>query len=382
MTALASNLNSAKVMLSLIPSIIRYKFHRSFNSPKSMPINVTVSITNTCNSRCKTCFIWRLYRDKPELKEKEFKTWEFERTFESIEKSVFWATISGGEPYLRLDLPEICAALCEYCKPRIINIPTNALLPETIEDKTKKILEECVCSTLIVNLSLDGVGSKHDEIRGVQGNFERFLETHRRLKELKAEFPHLQIGIHSVVSRYSINGLLEVYEYAKKLDVDSYITEVAEQRTELFTMNKDIAPNPSQYASFVGELSCRIRDNYLHSKSLLSKVTQAFRLTYYPIAVQQIQEHRQITPCYAGYASCQITPYGEVWPCCILGYDKPMGNIREADYDFKRVWFSKKADDVRKYIKGKNCACPLANAHYTNMFCNFTSLIRVILSLI
>ena len=90
-----------------------------------------------------------------------------------------------------------------------------------------------------------------------------------------------------------------------------------------------------------------------------------------------LKENRQIIPCYAGYASCQITPFGDVWPCCILGYDQPMGNLRETNYDFVKVWHSSKANEIRKHIKAKNCACPLANAYYTNVLCNFWSLLGV-----
>ncbi len=107
-------------------------------------------------------------------------------------------------------------------------------------------------------------------------------------------------------------------------------------------------------------------------------MAQAFRLVYYKFVIQELKEHRQIIPCYAGYASCQITPYGDVWPCCILGYDKSMGNLREVNYAFRKVWFSEKADDIRKYVKGKNCACPLANAYYTNILCSFKSLLTVL----
>lgn len=369
-------------ILNLIPRVIHFKLYRTIGRPKAMPISVTISVTNMCNSRCKTCFIWELYRKHPELREKEFKTEEFEETFKSIGKGLLWATLSGGEPYLRPDLPEICEALCQHCKPLFVNIPSNALLPKITEDQTKKILERCNDVKLIVNLSLDGVGPKHDEIRGVPGNFQSFLDTYQRLKRLKTEFPGLEVGIHSVISKYNVDDLLDVYEYVKRLDPDSYITEVAEQRTELFTTHKDITPNPDAYASFVKELSTRIRKDFLRSKKSTPKHIQALRLLYYQIAAEELRENRQVIPCYAGYASSQITPYGDIWPCCVLGYSKPMGNLRGVDYDFKKIWFSKKADEIRKYIKEKNCACPLANAHYTNMLCSFTSIMKVVRNLI
>jgi len=349
---------------------------------KNMPINVTVSVTNMCNSRCKTCFIWELYYKHPELRENEFKTEEFEETFKSIGKAPLWATVSGGEPYLRPDLPEICEALRQHCEPLFICIPTNALLPEIIEEQTEKILERCNDLKVIVNLSLDGVGPKHDKIRGVAGNFQSFLDTYQRLKRLRVKFPWLEVGIHSVISKHNINDLLDVYEYVKRLDPDSYITEVAEQRAELFTTHKRVMPNPDAYATLVKELSIRIRKDFLHSKKSTSKHIQALRLLYYQIAAEGLRENKQVISCYAGYASCQINPYGDVWPCCVLGYSKPMGNLREVDYDFKKIWFSKKANEVRKYIRGRNCSCPLANAHYTNMLCSFTSVIKVLGNLI
>ena len=44
-----------------------------------MPINFTVSITNKCNARCKTCNIWRIYEEQPELSKSELSAEEFER---------------------------------------------------------------------------------------------------------------------------------------------------------------------------------------------------------------------------------------------------------------------------------------------------------------
>jgi MoaA/NifB/PqqE/SkfB family radical SAM enzyme len=359
------------------PKILGYKFSRAFGLPNMLPVSLTVSVTNKCNSRCRTCFIWKLYQEKPDLKKREFETWEFEKTFESIDTPIFWVTMSGGEPFLRSDLADICSAFNEHCSPKIINIPTNSLLPKVIEGKTKEILERCSGPDLVINLSLDGVGDVHDKIRNVSGNFERFLETYQRLNALKSEFPDLQIGVHSVVSKHSIQGLMDVYEFAEKLGADSYITEVAEQRTELFNIGEDITPSAEVYAAFINKLSERIKKEFENRKKV-SKATRAFRLVYYQIAAKELKENKQIIPCYAGLASGQINPYGDVWPCCVLGYNKSIGNLRENDYDFKKIWFSKPAQLVRKYIKSGACSCPLANAHYTNILSNFKQLAKVL----
>jgi MoaA/NifB/PqqE/SkfB family radical SAM enzyme len=374
---MSSKQNLLREGFNFVPKILGYKIVRAIGHPDMLPVSLTVSVTNACNSRCRTCFLWKLYSENPDLKQREFKTWEFEKTFKSIGKKIFWVTMSGGEPFLRSDLPEICSSFTENCSPKIINIPTNALLPLVIEDKTKKILKKCIGPNLVINLSLDGVGDLHDKIRNIRGNFNLFLETYQRLSRLKSEFPNLQIGVHSVVSKFSINGLMDVYEFSRKIGADSYITEVAERRTELFNTDEDIAPGADEYAEFINKLSERIKGDSKSRKGI-AKTAQAFRLIYYQIASKELKEHKQIIPCYAGITSAQINPYGDVWPCCILGYNKPIGNLRDNDYNFKRIWFSKQARNVREFIVGGNCSCPLANAHYTNIICNFEALAKVL----
>jgi MoaA/NifB/PqqE/SkfB family radical SAM enzyme len=371
-----------KSALRLAPRIVNYKASRLLNTKPSLPLSLTVSVTNQCNSKCKTCSIWKRYSDHQQLRAQEFTTEEFEKTFSNFGGKIFWATLSGGEPFMRRDISEIFQALCEHCHPAVVNIPSNGLLSSTIENQVRKMLEKNFDTNLTLNLSLDGVGDKHEKIRGIPGNFEKVLDTYKRVRKIKEEFPRFQIGIHTVISKHNITDAIDVYEFAKTLAPDSYITEVAEHRTELFNVDDDITPDADAYAKFAEELSNHIRTDYLQTKKNVSKITQGFRLEYYQLAAQVLKENRQVIPCYAGYASCQITPFGDVWPCCILGYDQPMGNLRENDYKFKKIWQSKKADEIRKYIRNKNCACPLANAHYTNILCNFTSLMNVSKNLI
>ncbi len=368
--------------LELAPRIINYKSSRFLGTTVPLPISLTISVTNQCNSKCKTCSIWRRYSDHQQLRATEFTVEEFDKTFDNFGGKIFWATLSGGEPFMRKDIVEIFETLCLNCHPAVVNIPSNGLLSSVIEGNVKRMMEKNCNTDLTLNLSLDGVGDKHEKIRGIPGNFERVLDTYERLRSLKAEFPRLQVGIHTVISKYNIANAVEIYDFAKGLAADSYITEMAEHRTELFNQDDDITPDSEAYAKFAERLSDSIRRDHLHSERKVSKLTQGFRLKYYKFAAQVLRENRQVLPCYAGYASCQITPFGDVWPCCILGYDKTMGNLRESNYNFNDIWQSRKANEIRKQIKNKQCACPLANAYYTNVLCNFSSLIGVSKNLI
>ena len=54
-----------------------------------------------------------------------------------------------------------------------------------------------------------------------------------------------------------------------------------------------------------------------------------------------------------------------------------VGNVRDHDYDFGAIWFGQLADSFRASVKNKECACPLANASYTNMLLEPRTLARV-----
>ena len=161
-------------MLQLIPKIPAYKVFRQFGFPALLPLNLTVSLTYKCNSRCKTCNIYR--KDVP-----EFSKEEFEKTFHSLGRSPYWLTLSGGEPFLRKDIVEICKSAYRNCRPRIINIPTNGILCDVIPERVKQIAMNSPDTQIIINLSLDEIGEKHDEIRNVKGNFTRASKTFQRL---------------------------------------------------------------------------------------------------------------------------------------------------------------------------------------------------------
>ncbi len=284
-------------------------------------------------------------------------------------KKPYWITISGGEPFLRNDIVDICRVIYKLSQPAIINIPTNGILDNIIPQAVADIAASCSKSKLIINLSLDEVGERHDKIRGVKGNYERTRRTYQALRELG--LANLTLGIHTVISKFNVARFPQIYDELKTWQPDSYITEVAEERVELGTIGAGITPTAGEYTQAIGYLIEKISCS---SPKGVSKITQAFRLQYYKLVKQYLSEGREVIPCYAGIASCQIAPDGDVWPCCIKA--QVMGNLRETDYDFPKLWFSDKAQKLRREIKSSNCCCPLANASYTNMLCDLTSLWR------
>jgi MoaA/NifB/PqqE/SkfB family radical SAM enzyme len=336
------------------------------------PITLTYSITAACQSRCRTCNIGLMFRKDPERNKKDLDPEEIEKIFQGLGK-IYFLNISGGEPYLRSDLPEIIRLGCRYLRPRIIHIPTNALAPEKIRDLTIQCLEiinEYDPSVpLTVKPSIDGVGRRHDEIRGVPGNFKRLEKTLFYLKTLEKEYSNFHLELGTVVSNFNISCLGEIENYVHSVGIQSYRNEIAENRAEFFNADDSIMPDVETYENLMTSFAAKIREN-LAGKRDLARITESLRLVYYDLAVRILKEGRQVIPCYAGISNVHINYDGEVWPCCVLGYSQPMGALREGGYDFKRIWHSDRANRVRGYIQERNCACPLANQSYANILCS------------
>ena len=362
--------------VKLFAKLPLYWCFRTLGRPILLPFNYTISVTYRCNSRCKTCKIWKIQYKIPV--EMELTLDEWCKVLKSLGNSPYWITVSGGEPFLRKDLVEIIDIMDTYNKPKIINIPTNGLLWKIIPEKVKQILEVISPKTiLIINFSLDGVGKDHDEIRGVPGNYSCLIKSYRETKRLKDKYCNLIVGIHTVISSWNVYKIPIIYETVmKELKPDQYITEIAEERNEMENQGCAITPSPEEFGKIVDFLITRIKDEFkIYGWRGLSTITQALRIQYYKLAKYYYQTKKQQIPSYAGYASAQISPTGDVWECAV--YATLMGNLREYNYDFKKIWNSKKAWLVRKKVKESH-PCPLANESYTNMLCNPLMLIKVL----
>ncbi len=351
-------------MLGVLARIPLFQAYRRFGWPKMLPINITLSPSPKCNSRCLTCNIWM-------KRENELTIAEWDKVLGSLGTAPYWFTISGGEPLMYPKIVELAKLAYKHCQPGIINIPTNGILNSGPE-RVRAILEACPESQLIINLSLDGVGEKHDFIRGVAGNFEKFEERLEQYLALRDEFPNFVVGIHSVVSVFSVGHLAELIAYADQSGADQFITEIAEPRVELDTVGLPITPSPEQYAEAIDQLM-----EYVNSKRYkgVARITEAFRVEYYKLVKRILDEQDQVIDCYAGWASAQIYADGTVWPCCVRADN--LGNLRDHNYDFGDIWFGEKIQEVRGSIAAKECHCPLANASYTNMLMDVPTVSRV-----
>ena len=314
-----------RAITEMAPKLARYRLAYEGIGKPPAPINLTLSVTNMCNSRCQSCDIWKIYPAEKERLAEELNIEEIEKIFGSVGE-VYFFNISGGEPFLRKDLIDIVRLACIHLKPSVVHIPTNALSPQKIASTTEEMLIGMRTwspgTKLTLKPSFDGVGEFHDWVRGIPGNYAKLVHTLGLLRDLRQKYDHLRVGVGTVISTMNLDRLPEIIEEASKFGVDTYISEVAEERREMRNVGTGITPDHEAYGR-------------------------------------------------------AISAYGELWPCAIRADSKSLGNLKQHGYDFWSVWHSRQAQTVRAGIKRGECDCPLANQAYANILLSPSSMAKV-----
>lgn len=368
-------------LFRVLPRVPYYALQRRGWVQPVNPLTITYSVTAACQSQCKTCNIGRVYLENPKLAEKNLTLEEVEKTFKSL-GPIYFFNISGGEPFMRPDLPEIVRLAAIHLKPRLIHSPTNGIAPPFIAKTTRKILEvmdEHLPPSVPISIkpSIDGVGEMHDYVRGYKGNFKKLEKTIDELLAIRAENPRLHVDLGTVISNFNLDHLDEIEDWVHERGIESYRHEIAEQRAEFHNLGDGITPTAEVYERLVADFKRKIIEN-IKEKAFLTRTTEAVRLVYYDVATQILRQKKQVTPCYGGISNIHLNYDGTVWPCCVLGGDQALGNVRDFDYDMQALLRSAGAMKAKKYIADGNCACPLANQWLNNVLLTPRHMLKVL----
>lgn len=335
-----------------------------------MPLAMSFVTTDRCNSLCKTCNIGKRYLENPRVADGELTLDEYAALFRSI-GSLEWATFSGGEPFMRADFPEIVALLAETVHPRVINVPTNATLVRATDQGVRAILGRLGRARLVINVSVDGVGEAHDELRGFDGNSARLLECVAALR--KIDDPRLVLGVNTVISRHNVEQSERIFDYVlERIRPDSYVVEVAQIRPEYHNAGERLAPDERG--------AKRAIDRFLElssgrKRSGVPRLVAAFRRKYYDDVKRELGSPRGHA-CYSTFSTCSVMPKGEVWSNTQRA--DPMGNVRDFGLDFRALWRSEAAERARDRVRSERCHCETSNVAYSNALMDWAELPKVL----
>ncbi|MFZ2602422.1 MAG: radical SAM protein [Candidatus Omnitrophota bacterium] len=330
------------------------------NKRNIFPEYVTFFITNSCNARCRHCFYWQNLNSSA----KDLSCDEIEMTSHNMDSFLF-LLITGGEPFLRKDIPEIASIFYRRNNIKKLAIATNGYFVENIEKSIEEILKKCPKLQLMLNISLDGIGEDHDEIRGVRGMFIKTVDTVKVIRKLQGHYPDLLLSVIYTFSNLNQDRAREDYQYIKKIIKPNYFN-LSLVRGNTRDPNINIG-DLTLYNNLWKEVKKDIITSRLR-QSVISRLLCAARVVAKDLVVKTLVEDKYITPCYAGKTNVVIYPDGDVFPCELLK-DK-IGNLREENYDFRRIWFSVKFKKIRREIEERRCYCYHGCNALTNVLYN------------
>ena len=347
-------------MIKFFPYLLRRYLETQFGVKK--PLRCSIALTYKCNSKCKTCDIWKIYRKCPDKQTKELTKEEWFNFFGELKNDLLWIDITGGEPFLNNDLNKIFKYIIRKTKIYSVNITSNCLLGNKIVEKTKEMLKEMPLSKkLLMGVSIDGYGEAYKKVRGVQG-FDIAIQTYLKLKKLEKQNKNFKLHLSYVISKYN-NGNLEKFyslmktKYGLNIEEFSVVINSGGYFHQLSRRNLNINKCFGDLKFYLSELK----------KTKPKDFVNKLRRNYYIDYANFVHEKKSINKCKAMKTSFFVDPYGNIYPCMM--WLVPIGNIK--NQSFYKIWDSKKAEMIRKAIKEKKCpgciaSCELQHNWLTN----------------
>jgi MoaA/NifB/PqqE/SkfB family radical SAM enzyme len=252
-----------------------------------------------------------------------------------IEKlpDMFFTNISGGEPFIRKDLPEIVKIVKKKTK-RIV-ISTNGYFTERIINLCKKYPE------IGIRISVEGLAKTNDQIRRIPDGFDRSMRTLLELRTMGIK----DIGFGMTLQDLNYKDLLPLYQLAQGLGYEFATSAV--HNSHYFYKSDNKIENEEKV---IAELKKLIK------LFLASKRPKDWGRAYYNHGlINYIKGNKRLLPCEMGQDGFFIDPWGDILACNGMDKKQPMGNLREQTWD--EIWNSKKATEVREMVKNckKNC---------------------------
>lgn len=294
-----------------------------FKSKKS--IKLTFSLTNKCNSRCKTCNIWK-------IKNKKDISIEDIRKFFENNNYFYWIDLTGGEVFLRDDLIEIVKIIKETQKNLfLLHIPTNSLLDKKIYKNVLDIIKMNFPKFLIT-VSLDGDKKMHEKLRGVKGNWDKSLGLYKKLKILKSKNFDCFFGM--TVSSMNYKIVSKLFNSLNKEIIDINKTDIhynLVHNSSLYYKNNIKGENNSNlikiFKTISNENSISINPIKILENIYQRKIESYLSLNKFPL-----------NNCRAGEISVFLNEYGDVYPCTM--WDKKVTNLKNINYSLNNIKYN------------------------------------------
>jgi MoaA/NifB/PqqE/SkfB family radical SAM enzyme len=296
---------------------------------------VNLAVSFVCQSHCVMCSLWKV-KPKDELRLDEI---------EQIAKKsphLRWLGVTGGEPFLRKDLPGILQAFAENCPLYMVSMTTNSL---TNHDWIEKQLGEILSLNIprfVLTLSLDGTEEIHDFQRGVKGNYRNVMDLYGRLKGIDSGNLKVQFGY--TMTRFNFDRLPATVEAVSReypeVTEDDFHINLSFRSPHYGNMDDGFSVSRAAVLWQIKKSLKKRRALNLGAVArhwFLSDLARYLKTGRPPVMGRELD------------ASYYVDSWGNVFPSMM--WDYKLGSLRETDYDLMPMWGSARAEQGRRMIR-------------------------------
>ncbi len=325
-----------RILSDLAPILFRHRL-----------TEMTVFVTAACNMTCDHCFVI----DELNKKSSPLTVEELKKMAPHI-PAMQRVHVSGGEPMIRQDLPEIAVTLSNDWNAGYVCVPTNGWY-------TKQTIN------LIEHFGQHGKGhlrlffsisSPHaedmDEFVHKKGAFVRWRETVKQAAEAAKKYPNITLLAVSVYTDHNQHFFPELVKFVL-------------EETEVDEFSFHPARSHGTYRPTLDLVNYRkVLDEYFRSGYQGSPMMRAYRQMLREEHLKILAKEDEAVACNAGVLRVVVDPNGNVYPCEMRGFPNGddreswhMGNIRDADFDMPALLKSERARAVVDRVADEGCLC-------------------------
>lgn len=271
-----------------------------------VPLNGTFELTPLCNMDCRMCYV-RLSRQQQEAIHPLRTAGEWIALAEAAKaRGMLYLLLTGGEPFLRQDFPEILRAL--HAMGLLISINSNGTL---IDGETVRWLRKT--PPLRVNLTL--YGTSDETYARLCGNPKGFTQAVHAIHLLKDA--GISVKLNCSVTPHNVADLEEIFSFAKEeallVQATSYMFPPLRRNAELVGQNDRFSPEEAAYQ--LARIECLAGGEEAFRKHLES---QDFGGLSRDTGEDCARTEGDGIGCRAGKCSFWVTWDGRLLPCGML----------------------------------------------------------------
>ena len=301
---------------------------------------LTIILSNECNLNCKMCAI-KDETDHARLSTQDiFKAVRFglNNQFRLIE-------ITGGEPFIQKDIFDLLEFSCsDHNHASTIFLTTNGtLLRKSHFDRFLAL------KNLHFQISLDGIGQYHNEIRGREYAFSSAVHALEELDKRGISF-----SINSVFQNSNFQNLFELYRYCAKFNYQYHAICLLEHFSNKISSFDSLCIPPEKADDLESVLLSVFRSakkdkkNIVLSQNLIKHFVSCVRNNYNYVT------HPGLA-CTVPRRSIIINQFGYINPCFHFHWGKTQDRCIKTKPIDEIVFDSTYTDMIRHAVSAKGC---------------------------